>query len=426
MTRFLRTTSTRRLLATIAGLVAAIAAGTAIAVAAAGSGPVPQKTTLARAIHKALAAPPVQGITARISFTNHLINASDFQGGPSDPILQGASGRLWIANTGQMRLELQSDNGDAQVVVNNGSFWIYDPASKTVYKGSLPAHGASKAGAEGSAKDRSAKHEALPSIATIQRNLNRLAQHLNLSGAIPGDVAGRATYAVRVSPKHDGGLLGAAELAWDAARGVPLRIGIYASGSNSPVLELKATDISYTAFSKSDLKSDFGISPPSTAKVVKVATPSGHGLQSEAKGRVGAKRRKAEAQITGVAAVSRHLPFTLAAPRVLKHDGLVRRSVTLLDWAGSPAALITYGQNLGGVAVIEQAAKPATASQAQSSGSAGALGGLSLPTVSINKASAQELATPLGTVLRFTRGGVAYTVIGSVPPVAAELAAKAL
>jgi hypothetical protein len=49
-----------------------------------------------------------------------------------------------------------------------------------------------------------------------------------------------------------------------------------------------------------------------------------------------------------------------------------------------------------------------------------------VPTVSINGASAQELATPLGTVLRFTRGGVAYTVIGSVPPTAAELAARAL
>ncbi len=413
MSRFLRTASTRRLLATIAGVLAAIAVGTAIAVAAAGSGPVPPKTSLARAIHTALTAPPVQGISARISFTNHLISSSDFQGGPTDPILQGATGRLWISNDGRMRLELQSDNGDGQVVVNNGSFWIYDPASNTVYEGSLPADGAHKAGAE-----HSAGHEGMPSIADIERFINRLAQHLDVSGAIPGDVAGRPTYTVRVAPKHDGGLLGAAELAWDATKGIPLRIGIYASGSNSPVLELKATDISYGAFSKSDVKSIFGISPPSGAKVVRIATPSGPPAREATKG------GKAHAEITGAAAVARHLPFPLAAPRLLPHDGLVRRSVTLLDWAGSPAALITYGQNLGGVAVIEQAAKPSGASQAQSS--PGGLGGLSLPTVSIDGATAQELATPLGTVLRFTRGGVAYTVIGSVPPVAAELAAKAL
>ncbi len=416
MTRFLRTASTRRLLATIAGVVAAIAAGTAIAVAAAGSGPVPPKTTLARALHQAAAAPAVQGISARISFTNHLIDASDFQGN-TDPILQGASGRLWIANTGQMRLELQSDNGDAQVVVNNRSFWIYDPTSNTAYEGTVPAQSARK-----DRTDRSAKPEGLPSIAVIQRDINQFAQHLNLSGAIPGDVAGRPAYTVRVAPKHDGGLLGSAALAWDAIRGVPLRIGIYASNSNSPVLELKATDISYGAFSKSDLKSIFGITPPSGAKVVRIATPSGQSAQSAAKTLHGAK---AHAEVSGVAAVARRLPFALAAPSVLKHDGLARRSVTLLDWAGSPAALITYGQNLGGVAVIEQVAKASSAS-AQSSSSNGGLGGLSLPTVSINGATAQELATPLGTVLRFTRAGVAYTVIGSVPPVAAELAARAL
>ena len=36
------------------------------------------------------------------------------------------------------------------------------------------------------------------------------------------------------------------------------------------------------------------------------------------------------------------------------------------------------------------------------------------------------LATPLGTALRFERGGVAYAVIGSVPPATAEAAARGL
>lgn len=406
MTKFLRTASTRRLLATIAGVVLAIAAGTAIAVAAAGSGPVPPKTTLARAIHNAVAAPRVQGISARISFTNHLIDASDFQGGPSDPILSGATGRLWISNDGRLRLELQSDNGDAQVVVNNRSWWIYDPASNTVYEGSLPAQGKAD-------KNDKSNHDVLPSIGVIQRYINRFAQHLDVSGAIPGDVAGRPTYTVRVSPKHDGGLLGAAEFAWDAVRGVPLRIAVYASNDSSPVLELKATDISYGGVSSSV----FNISPPAGAKVVKVATPSGAGAHAAAKG------KREHPEITGVKAVAAHLPFTLVAPSRL--NGLARQSVTLLDWGGSPAALITYGQNLGGVAVIQQAAKPGSTTQS-SSANQGLAGNLSLPTVSINGTTAQELGTPLGTLLRFTRDGVSYTVIGSVPPVAAELAARAL
>ena len=40
--------------------------------------------------------------------------------------------------------------------------------------------------------------------------------------------------------------------------------------------------------------------------------------------------------------------------------------------------------------------------------------------------SGQELATALGTVVRFTSGSVSYTVLGSVPPIAAESAARQL
>ena len=47
--------------------------------------------------------------------------------------------------------------------------------------------------------------------------------------------------------------------------------------------------------------------------------------------------------------------------------------------------------------------------------------------MSINPStSGQELATALGTVMRFTSGQVSYTVLGSVPPIAAESAARQL
>jgi outer membrane lipoprotein-sorting protein len=397
---FLRTVTTRRLLALIAGLVVAIAGGTAIAVAASSGGPVPRHKPLAQAIHSALAAPAVSGISADITFTNHLIDASNIQG--SDPILSGAKGRLWLTGDHRFRLELQSDNGDAQVVVNHGSFWVYDPASNTVYRGKLPADTKART---------SARHEALPTIADIQKQLADLMSHASLSGAIPGDVAGQPAYTVRISPKHDGGLLGAGELAWDAIKGVPLRVAVYARGDNSPVLELKATGVTYGRVKNSV----FNVSPPSDAKVVQVATPSGKATAA-AHGR-GAHRQR---EVAGAAAVARNVPFHLVAPRTLV--GVPRRSATLLDWGGHPAALLAYGQNLGGIAVIEQTAtNGGTVAKPQ-----GDHAGLSLPTVSIGKTSGQELDTALGTMVRFTRGGVTYTVIGSVPPAAAEAAARSL
>jgi len=210
--RFLRTTSTQRLLATLAGIVIAVAGGTAIAVAASSGGPVPRPQKLADAVHSALGTPTVPGISARITFTNHLISASNIQG--SDPLLQGGSGRVWLSpSTHQLRLELQSDNGDAQAVVSGGHFWVYDPGANTVYEGAVPAHA--------NPKRSSARHETLPSVSQIQTNLNKLAQHINFSGAIPSDVAGHAAYTVQVSPKHDGGLLGDAQaLAGDVDAGL--------------------------------------------------------------------------------------------------------------------------------------------------------------------------------------------------------------
>jgi outer membrane lipoprotein-sorting protein len=396
----------------IAGVLATVAAGAAIAVAASGSGPVPPPKPLAQAIHDALGAPQVSGITARITFTNHLINASNLQG--SDPILQGATGRLWLSSDHRLRLELQSNNGDAQAVLNNGAFWLYDPGSKTAYEGTLPASAGAKSGAK-----NTAKADTVPSIAQIKADLGRLAQHLSIGAAIPSDVAGQAAYTVRVSPKHDGGLLGAAELASDAVRGVPLRIAVYARGNAAPVLELKATNISYGAIPASD----FSVSPPAGAKIVKVATPGAHGPMTAADKRAG-KRGSRDAKVTGAAAVARALPFKLLSPSALV--GLPRRSVTLLDWAGSPAALVSYGQNLGGVVVLEQAAHADKGPPKSPASGGDHSSGLSLPTVSINGLTGQELDTALGTMVRFTRAGVTYTVIGSVPAAAADAAARAL
>ncbi len=404
--RFLRTVSTQRLLAILAGVILAIVGGTAIAVAAAGSGSVPRRESLAQALHQAAGAPAVTAISARISFTDNLIDSTALQG--SDPILSGATGRLWLSTaTHKLRLELQGSNGDAQVLVDNGAFSIYDPMSNTVYKGTLPS---------GSSKSGKATTEPIPSVAQIQSQLNQLMQNVDIAGPIPRNVAGQPAYKVVMTPKHSGGLLGSVQLAWDATHGVPLGIAIYSTSSSAPVLELKATHISYGKVSAGVFK----VSTPAGAKVVRIATPAGHAAASHV-ARGGKRATKAHTQVEGVAAVRAHVPFTLAAPRKLA--GLQRQSASLLDWGGSPAALVTYGQGLGGLAVIEQTASAQPAASSQSGGNQS---GLNLPTVSINGQSAQELPTALGTVLRVKSGGVEYTLIGSVPPAAAEMAARQL
>jgi outer membrane lipoprotein-sorting protein len=405
--RFLRTAPTRTLLAGIAGVLIAIAGGTAIAVAATSGGPVPEAKPLASAVHGALTAPPATGFSADINFTNNLIGASELQG--TDPLLQGGNGHIWVSNNGQLRLELHGDNGDPEIVVNGGSWWISDPALQTVYQGTLPAQPADKA---------HGKQHAPPSMGQIQTAINQLAKHLNISGAQPTDTGGQPTYTVTLTPKQPGGLLGQLQVAWDAIHGVPLQFAVYARHDSNPVLALSASNVSYGPIDPSVFSS---LNKPSGYRTVNVATPS----RSSSTVKSAAKDKKHAREITGVKAVSKHVAFNLAAPGSLA--GLKRQSVSLTGKGAHRAALLIYGQGLGAIAVTEQPASASGARQIQLSTSNGDhQRGIILPTFSVHGAPAQELNTALGTFVRFTSGGVTYTLIGSVNSNTARAAARGL
>lgn len=404
----LRRLSASRLLALCAGVVLLVGGGAAFAAAAfSGQGAVPPAKALAPAIRDVLAAKPVPGITARVTFTNHLIDSASVQG--ANPLLSGATGRLWLAPGGRARLELQSDGGDAQLVSDGQRFFVYDASSNTAYSGSLP-----RSSGKGKGREPAGGKERVPTVSEIERGLTRLMRRVAVLGPTPESTAGQPAYRVRVSPRHDGGLLGAAEISWDALHGVPLRAAVYAQGRSAPVLELKATQVSYGAVPAST----FAVSPPAGAKIVQVNAPARGAPAGVRQGRDrhhGGKHREPQS----VTAVSRSLPFRLSAPDRLV--GLPRRRVRLLDWNRRAGALAFYGRGLGGIVVMERRAGPAAPAPRGRRGQQ-----LDLPKVSINGATGTELATALGTVVQFERGGIAYTVLGSVPPAAAEAAARGL
>jgi outer membrane lipoprotein-sorting protein len=392
---FLRRISTRRLLSICALALVIVIGGTTVALATSGSDPKPPAKPLANAVHDALSAPSVPGISADIHFTNNLIDAASLEG--KDPMLAGASGRLWAspADGGKLRLELQAEESgnDSQVLVEGRHFQVYDGTSETVYEGTLPEE------EEGEAKGE----DKVPSVARIQQEIDKLGSKADLSGAIPSDVAGHPTYTVQLAPSHDGGLLGRVELSFDAANGIPLRGAVYSSESSSPVLELEATGVNFEAVPAST----FEISPPPGAEVVNLSPaelegPEGHMTKA-----------------TGTAAVSKAVDFPLAAPPSLA--GLPQSEVQAIEVDGHTAALVTYGKGLGGIAVIE--------SKSEAEGEAMHEGGgeeLGLPKVVIGDVKGEELDTALGSALRFSREGVDYILIGSVPPAAVEAAARGL
>lgn len=383
--KLFRTLPISRLVALVV-VVAAILVGGSIAVASgSGSGPTPAPKPLAAALHDALGATAPAGVTARIRFTNSLFPSGALTGQAGSALTSGATGRLW-ANADGGRLELQSDAGDTQVTWNRSKVTVYDASSNTAYVASLPQEQAQSS------------HQA-PTLDEITTFLAKAGAHWAISAATPSNVAGREAYSVSVSPKHDGGLLGSAQLVWDALNGTPLRLAVYAQGSSNPVLALEATDISFGPVSSADID----VTPPAGTKIVDLSShqtsPSGADTPP----------------VTGLAAVQAAAPFAVVPPSLV---GLPLQDVRLVGPTDKRSVLAVYGEGLGAIVVVEH---PTDAAKA-ASGS-----GLdSLPTVSLDGVTAHELSTQLGTIESWDRGGVSFVLAGSVATPAAESAARAL
>jgi outer membrane lipoprotein-sorting protein len=364
----------------LCGVIVGVGVGATALALAVGAGPTPPPKPLAVAVHDALSAPKADGVSARIQLTNHLIEGASLasSGGEanqlaSSPLLSGGSGRLWIGSNGHARLELQSEKGDTQILYDGHTASLYDASTNTLYRytpppqsGSEQSQGAtSDSGPTGASTDRNK----IPSVAEIEEGIAHAGKHADISGATPTDVAGQAAYTVRVSPRENGGLIGGAELSWDAVHGAPLRAAVYSTTSAAPVLELAATEVSYGPVDSSTL--DF--TPPANAKVEEVTLPMEHGSGS----------------------------------------------------SGSPSSdssrphVSTHGKGLAAIALVES---PVKAGERESAGSQ--LEGLQK--VNVNGVSASELPTALGTLLTFERSGVRYLLAGSVTPASIQAFARGL
>ncbi len=408
----------------LCGLVVAIGIGATALAVGLSTGPVPPPKPLAEAVHDSLAGASgqsIQGVSAQIQLTNHLVEGANLADGgdgggggsggsslASSPLLTGASGRLWISSDGKARLELQSEKGDTQILYDGHTASLYDAASNTEYRytpqqgsgdmetgdggsagGSSGSSGSGSAGSgstgTGSAgSSDSSHHHGVPTTQEIQEALAHATAHgATISAATPTDVAGQPAYTVRISPTRNGGLIGGAELSWDATNGAPLRAAIYSSTSAAPVIELAATSVSYGPVENSV----FELTPPANTKIEEVAPPHEGSTDQSVPG------------------------SSSGQPGPGDSGGHSKPTVT------------THGEGLAGIAVIEEQTKNAP-SGAQGTKTTESLEGL--PQVKVNGTTASELATPLGTLLTFERNGIRYLLAGSVTPASIEAFARGL
>ena len=157
----------------LCGLVIAVGASLTAIAFALSSGPTPPARPLAEAAHEALAGAsgkPVAGFSANIKLTNRLLEGADLAGGGGDesggllsnPLLNGASGRLWISNDGRARLELQSESGDTQIIYDGHTLQLYDAATNTLYRYTPPSPPAGASNCDEMPSGRSARTPGIP------------------------------------------------------------------------------------------------------------------------------------------------------------------------------------------------------------------------------------------------------------------------
>jgi len=395
MISFLRTASPRALTISAVAAVSLLVAGPVIATGAGRDSSRPAAKPLAQALVDSTAPTTFDGVTARVSFSNRLLDSVD-RGEGASPLLGSGTGRLWASADGKVRVELQSSagSGDVQLVADGKQAWVTMGDGSTVYR-------ATWSGKPDPAESKAEKRMPL-TVQSIETAIKSVAGEVKVSDPVPDNVGGQPAYTVTIAPVDTSGLLAGVRVSWDSANGAPLAIAILAKGQTDPVLDLHATDVSFGPVDPSV----FAIQPPAGAKITDVnlndLAAKAKAEEAKAKGSRKAARAKA---VTGLAAVQAAVGFKITAPAAL--GGLDRSNVVLIGKGSKAAVAVTYGTGMNAIAVIQRPASTKKAAADQS--------GIQLPTKQIGGVTVTEFGTALGAVAQFSRGGVEFTVLGSVP-----------
>jgi outer membrane lipoprotein-sorting protein len=374
VTLWVRTASTTTLVAIGAAIALVFVAANVLAGLSTGGARPPDPATLSELTLRELGSTGPVGITANFRYVDSLVPTTALipqasAGGSPLPLVTGADGRLWYAD-GRLRMEFQTDQGDTQLVIHGAHALMYDAADGTAFAASLPAI--------------ATLGQIRTGLAGASQLLGRVGSTLAISTPVPGVTAGRPSYTVRLSPRRTSGLLAGVSLTVDADTGTPLRLEVYGRDQPKPLVEFALQNVHYTTVDPSvfRLRLPFGMHP---VPVSFGGPPS--------------------------------LGATVVCTAPARLGGLPLQSCREASRSNElPGRLLLYGHSFGSVVVLEQPG---------GGDPAGGLWGL-LPSVSVAGSDGRELATPLGAVVRFARGGITYTVLGSLRRQVIEAVARGL
>jgi hypothetical protein len=221
MIAWIRRAPAARLALAVAAAVAALAAAVVAAASVRAPADPPPHAPLGEVL-ALVADGQDEPVSGRVGYTNDLVPSLDLgEDVVPSALLASGSGRYW-ADGGDVRVELQSDQGDTQLLGSSGSLSLIDAA--TGFTAELPGGGlVGGAGGDGSLGGPG----------------------WSVEGPEPVTTGGRPAYRLVLRPDDTSSLLAGIEVDVDAEHGAVLAAGVLADGHPLPVLGLRLHDVSF-------------------------------------------------------------------------------------------------------------------------------------------------------------------------------------
>lgn len=175
--------------------------------------------------------------------------AGSSAGPPLTALLNGSNTmRIWYGGPNKVRLALVNSLGESDVIRNGDDLWAWSSADKSAVHIRLDSNGTPAP---------------LPSspaeLATDALQLIEPTTKVYTDGT--AEVAGRPAYELVLEPRDSAVTIGQVRLAVDAERHIPLRVRVFARGTEAPAFEMGFTRIS---FDRPDVEQFQFVPPPGT------------------------------------------------------------------------------------------------------------------------------------------------------------------
>lgn len=168
--------------------------------------------------------------------------------------------RVWYAGPDKARVALLGTLGETDVITNGTDLWVWSSAENTATHRTVKTDAAEKSTVP--KPEMSAAGMTPQQIATLALAAIDPTTAVSTDGS--AKIAGRDAYELVLTPRDPATRIGSVRLAIDATEHVPLRVQIYARGSDTAAIEVAFTQVSFAR----PEDQQFTFNPPPGAKVV--------------------------------------------------------------------------------------------------------------------------------------------------------------